>query len=89
VIDGTLQGPDAIFRLLEFYLSQLEITEADRILSIADGAKWIWLRVAPLLQRLGLAGRCRELVDFYHVVEHIRTLADLRRTFANPVVRSR
>ena len=81
VIDGTLQGPDAIFRLLEFYLSQLEITEADRILFIADGAKWIWHRVAPLLQRLGLEGRCRELVDFYHVVEHIHTLAALQTSW--------
>lgn len=84
VIDGTLQGPDAIFRLLEFYLSQLKITEAERILFIADGAKWIWLRVAPLLQRLGLEGRCRELVDFYHVVEHIHTLAALKTSWRAP-----
>lgn len=84
VIDGTLQGPDAIFRLLEFYLSQLEITEAEKILFIADGAKWIWLRVAPLLQRLGLEGRCRELVDFYHVVEHIHTLAALKTSWRPP-----
>jgi hypothetical protein len=81
VIDGTLQGPDEIFRLLEFYLSQLEITEAAKILFIADGAKWIWKRVAPLLQRLGLEGRCQELVDFYHVVEHINTLAALKTSW--------
>lgn len=84
VIDGTLQGPDEIFRLLEFYLSQLEIAEAAKILFIADGAKWIWKRVAPLLQRLGLEGRCRELVDFYHVVEHINTLAALKTSWRSP-----
>jgi hypothetical protein len=78
VIDGTLQGPDEIFRLLEFYLRQLQITEADKILFIADGAKWIWTRVAPLWQRLGLEKQCRELVDFYHVVEHIHALAALK-----------
>lgn len=78
VIDGTLQGPDEIIRLLEFYLSQLEITEATSILFIADGATWIWKRVGPLMERLGLAGRYRELVDFYHVIEHVNTLAGLK-----------
>ena len=81
VIDGTLRGPDEIVRLLEFYLSQLQITEAATILFIADGAKWIWKRVGPLLQRLGLEGRCRELVDFYHVIEHLNTLAGLKTSW--------
>ena len=56
VIDGTLQGPDEVFRLLEFYLRQLDIQRAKEILFVADGAKWIWLRVAKLWQRLGLEG---------------------------------
>ena len=45
VIDGTLGGPDAIFKLLEFYLRELKITTADKILFVADGARWIWNRV--------------------------------------------
>jgi hypothetical protein len=81
VMDGTLQGPDEVFRLLEFYLSQLNIAEAAKILFIADGAKWIWQRVAPLWQRLGLEGRCRELVDFYHVIEHVHALAALKTSW--------
>ncbi len=82
VIDGTLQGPDEVFRLLEFYLRQLEIQRATEILFIADGAKWIWQRVAKLWQRLGLVGvRCRELVDFYHVVEHVYALAALNTSW--------
>jgi hypothetical protein len=84
VIDGTLQGPDAVFRLLELYLSQLEITDAKKILFIADGARWIWLRVAPLLHRLGLEGRYRQLVDFYHVIEHVNALAALRTSWRSP-----
>ena len=84
VIDGTLQGPDAIFRLLELYLSQLGIADAMKILFIADGARWIWLRVAPLLQRLGLERRCRQLVDFYHVIEHVNTLAGLKTSWRSP-----
>ena len=45
VIDGTLGGPDAIFKLLEFYLRELKISTADKILFVADGARWIWNRV--------------------------------------------
>jgi hypothetical protein len=83
VIDGTLQGPDEVFRLLEFYLRQLKVQEAKEVLFIADGAKWIWERVTQLWQRLGVAGvvRCRELVDFYHVVEHVYALAALNRSW--------
>ncbi len=83
VIDGTLQGPDEVFRLMEFYLRQLHIDQAKEVLFIADGAKWIWLRVAQLWKRLGLAGvvRCRELVDFYHVVEHVYALAALNTSW--------
>jgi len=83
VIDGTLQGPDEVFRLLEFYLRELTIHEAKEVLFVADGAKWIWERVTQLWQRLGLVGvvRCRELVDFYHVVEHVYALAALNTSW--------
>src|SRR4051812_27900400 len=65
VIDGSLDGPDAIFRLMEFYLRALEITSADRILFVADGARWIWNRVGAMLRRLGVEpGRIEEVVDF-------------------------
>ena len=53
-IDGTMKGPDAIFRLLEYYLSGMEIRKADQILFIADGALWIWNRVPRLMMALGL-----------------------------------
>jgi hypothetical protein len=83
VMDGTLQGPDEVFRLIEFYLRELEIQQAKEVLFIADGATWIWNRVAKLWQRLGIVGvvRCRELVDFYHVVEHVWALAALNKSW--------
>ena len=80
VLDGTLKGPDAVFRLIEFYLSELQIGKAAKVLFIADGARWIWNRVGALWKRLGLkAEQCMELVDFYHVVEHLGTLAGLKK----------
>jgi hypothetical protein len=80
VIDGTLGGPDAIFKLMEFYLRELKIATADKVLFVADGARWIWNRVETLLRRLGIKPeQVNELVDFYHAVEHLGTIAALRR----------
>src|SRR5215471_4125241 len=53
VMDATLKGPDAVFALLRTYLQRLEITQADHVLFIADGAPWIWKRVPLLVQALG------------------------------------
>src|SRR4051812_40758277 len=80
VIDGTLGGPDAIFQLMESYLRELKITTADKILFVADGARWIWNRAGALLRRLGVKPeRVNELVDFYHAVEHLGKIAALQR----------
>jgi hypothetical protein len=80
VIDGTLGGPDAIFKLMEFYLRELQIITADKILFVADGARWIWNRVGALLRRLGVKPeQVNELVDFYHAVEHLGQIAALQR----------
>ncbi len=80
VIDGTLGGPDAIFKLMEFYLRELKIATADKILFVADGARWIWNRVGALLRRLGVKpDQVNELVDFYHAVEHLGKIAALQR----------
>ena len=83
VLDGTLKGPDAVFRLIEFYLRELGIDQATKVLFIADGAKWIWNRVGALFKRLGLReDQCLQLVDFYHVVEHLNTLAGLKKNWS-------
>ena len=80
MLDGTLKGPDAVFGLIEQYLSKIGIDEATKVLFIADGAKWIWKRVGAMFTRLGLKPeQCLELVDFYHVVEHLPTLAGLKK----------
>jgi hypothetical protein len=80
VLDGTLKGPDAVFALIEQYLSQLGVDEATNVLFIADGAKWIWKRVGAMFERLGLQPQqCIELVDFYHVVEHLHVLSGLKK----------
>jgi hypothetical protein len=82
-IDGTMKGPDALFALMQYYLRQLSIEKADRILFTADGAKWIWNRIPDLVKALGLhAGQVHELLDFYHAVEHLGKVSALRRKWS-------
>jgi hypothetical protein len=84
-IDGTLKGPDAIFWLLNYYLSRLHIDTSDSVLFVADGARWIWNRVAAFLSSLGLVpGHYYELVDFYHAVEHLGKVANLQKGWKKP-----
>ena len=83
VMDATLKGPDAVFALLRTYLQRLEITQADQVLFIADGAPWIWKRVPLLVQALGLAvQQVHELLDFYHAVQHLGQVAALRKDWS-------
>jgi len=71
-IDGTLCGPKAVFGLIAAYLRRLGVTEADRVLFVADGAHWIWLRIAALVRALGLRPeQVEQLIDFYHAVQHL------------------
>jgi len=79
-IDGTLGGPDALFELLEYYLGQLRIDEADQVLFVSDGARWLWKRYPKLAKALGLKSeQVYELIDFYHAVEHLGEVAALRK----------
>lgn len=81
-IDGTLKGPDALFGLLSYYLSELNIGSADKIVFVADGAPWIWQRLPKLCKSLGLQkDQVFEVVDFYHVVEHLGKVAALRKSW--------
>jgi hypothetical protein len=83
VIDATLKGPEAVFALLRTYLQRLEISEADQVLFIADGAPWIWKRVPLLVQTLGLAAeQVHELLDFYHAAQHLAQAAALRKDWS-------
>src|SRR6266436_4783253 len=65
------------------YVQRLNITQADQVLCIADGAPWIWKRVPLLVHALGLAAaQVHELLDFYHVVQHLGQVAALRQDWS-------
>jgi hypothetical protein len=77
--DGTLGDADEIFRLLTAELKLRGAEQAREIIIIGDGALWIWKRAEDLAQAVGIAPRRITLVaDFYHAVEHLQDIADLR-----------
>jgi hypothetical protein len=82
VIEGTLKGPDTAFGLLRYHLQRLNIASADKLLFVADGARWIWKRVGELIDSLGLRrSRVYEVVDFYHAVEHLAKAAECKKNW--------
>jgi hypothetical protein len=85
LIDGCIRikNPDALFLMLEGYLKSLGIQNAARVLFVADGARWIWKRVPGLVEQLGLdPDRVHQLIDFYHAVEHLGKVAELRKKWS-------
>jgi hypothetical protein len=84
IIDGTLDGPEALFKLMRYYLEQLKVEEADKVLVVADGARWIWKRVGSLLRGLKVdEKKIHQAVDFYHAMQHLGSLADLAGCFSD------
>jgi hypothetical protein len=82
IMEAIIRGPDALFKLLRSYLEQVRITEADQVLFVADGARWIWNRISALVHGLGLKSeQVYELIDFYHAVEHLGKVAGLRKSW--------
>ena len=79
IIDGTLRGPDAVVALLQSYARQIDLSSADKVLFVADGAPWIWTRFSALIVALGLRpDQVFTLIDFYHAVQHLVAAVKLR-----------
>jgi hypothetical protein len=84
LLDGTMEGPDTVFAMIKYYLEKLNIGEADSVLFVADGAKWIWERTKKLFKDLCLkADQIHELIDFYHASEHLSELAKLKKDWSD------
>ncbi|MDQ3689365.1 MAG: hypothetical protein M3406_04895 [Chloroflexota bacterium] len=82
VIDGTLQGPDALIELVAFHLHRMGAAGAQVVTFAADGAPWIWKRLDWVLAQAKLdPKRVVEVLDWCHAVHHLSVaLADLPLT---------
>jgi hypothetical protein len=89
LIDGTLLGPDHLAELVAFHLHRLGVAEAELVVFISDGARWIWDRLDWIEKRAGL-GACQtaRVLDFCHASHHI-SLALSHLGYTAPMRRTR
>src|SRR5512135_2572662 len=72
VIDGTLQGPDALIELVAFHLHRMGAAGAHGVSFVADGAPWIWKRLDWVIAQVKLdPNRVVEVLDWCHAVHHL------------------
>jgi hypothetical protein len=72
LVDGTLLGPDHLAELVAFHLHRLGVAQADLVVFISDGARWIWDRLEWIERRVGLdSSKTMHVLDFCHAVHHI------------------
>jgi hypothetical protein len=80
IYDATLGNCDAVFEILLAELKLRGARHAALLLFLADGADWIWDRIPALVKELGIdPRRVRKGLDFYHAVEHLDAVAELRK----------
>jgi hypothetical protein len=71
-IDGTFQGPDECMELVALHLHRLGAAAAEMVTFLADGAPWIWERLAWVEQRVGLRPeQVLRVLDWCHAVHHV------------------
>jgi hypothetical protein len=72
ILEGTFGGPDEILEVLAMRLHQVGAAQAEVVAFRADGAPWIWERLAWVTKRLGLkASQVSCGLDWCHAVHHV------------------
>ena len=80
VYDGTLGNADAMFTLLEGYLKNINLDEAESITFCADGGSWIWNRI-PLLANTLKIKDYNEVLDYTHAKQNLRGIVELLKQY--------
>lgn len=76
-VDGSTGDWREMNRLLKAYLEQLEIEEAQEVILAGDGAPWIWERIPPMLESLGVdQEKLTEILDWTHAKQNLLALFD-------------
>jgi len=72
LIDGTLLGPDHLAELVAYHLHRLGVAQAELVVFVSDGARWIWDRLDWIERRAGLdPARTVHVLDFCHAAHHV------------------
>lgn len=76
-VDGSTGDWQEMNGLLKAYLQRLEIDEAQEVILAGDGAPWIWERIPPLLETLGIPKeKLTEILDWTHAKQNLLALFD-------------
>jgi hypothetical protein len=80
LIDGTLLGPDHLAELVAWHLHRLGAAQAEVVVFVSDGARWIWDRLDEIIRRAGLKpSRTARVLDWCHAMQHLsRALESLK-----------
>lgn len=73
--DATMGGIDGAFDLLEEYLRQLDVSNADRVIFCADGARGYWKRFSALAEKLDIKTDY-QVIDYTHAKQNLRIVAE-------------
>jgi len=75
--DATMGDHEAMFSLLEQYLTALPLQQAERIVFCGDGAPWIWSDTVELCKRLNLnMTKVHQVLDYTHAKQQLGKLLD-------------
>lgn len=75
--DATMGDHQAMFSLLEQYLSALPLEQAEKLVFCGDGAPWIWSGVVSLCDRMGVnMTNVHQVLDYTHAKQQLGKLLD-------------
>lgn len=86
--DGTFESAETFLTLLEMHLFRLGLRQAEKVLLLADGSRWIWQRIPPLLRQWECPVEIiTEVLDFYHATQQLYAFAQLAFASSPPAQR--
>lgn len=73
--DATMADINGVFELLEDYLRQIDVTQADGVIFCADGDRSYWKRFSDLAEKLEV-NECFQVIDYTHAKQNLHIVAD-------------
>ena len=75
IYDATMGDTDQAFELLESYLKQLDVSQADLVVFCADGARRYWKRFDAMAKRLNINAHL-ETIDYTHAKQNLNEILE-------------
>ncbi|WP_321492985.1 hypothetical protein [uncultured Desulfobacter sp.] len=73
IYDATMGKIDFAFDLLEGYLNNMNISNANHVVFCGDGARSYWKRIEPMMKKLGVVNH-HEIIDYTHAKQNLNEI---------------